>query len=121
MHVFAVDDPLPVHLRVSVSAALHSLLTAAKIASPPPEESYDSAWAPIAKKARPRLDTVLDQLRADKPRSNYNARALHLLHAFERADRLLAHLEEATPASRVEAGARLRSEVEAIFAWLATT
>ena len=117
MHVFAADDPLPSHLRVSISAALHSVATACKVASPLAEESFDSAWAPIGKKARPRLDIVTEQLRVLSDPS-YHARVARLRSFFETLDRGLSRLESAPPEEVPDAAVRLQREVNAVLDWL---
>jgi hypothetical protein len=109
-----VVDPLPVFLSVTVNGALHSLSTAAKLASPPAEESYDSAWAPIAKKARPRLEIVLGQLRGfhNAPSGGRIARTLE---AFESIERAFAAMESAAPDDVAAAAAELTREVNAVI------
>lgn len=118
MRVFAVDDPLPVHLHVTIDAALHSLAVAAKLASPPAEESYDTAWAPIGKKARPRLQLVIEQLRALNGHPSCGARVDHLRQSFQRIEQALATLEAASPENVVAAADGLKREVNATLDWL---
>ena len=109
-----VVDSLPVFHSVTVNAALHSLSMAAKLASPPAEESYDSAWAPIAKKARPRLEIVLGQLRGfhNAPSGGRIARTLE---SFESIERAFVAMESAAPADVPAAAAQLTREVSAVI------
>ena len=116
--VFAVDDPLPFHLRVAIGAALHSLSTAAKLAAPPAEESYDSAWAPIGKKARPRLVAAMEQLRALNDEPNCGARVERLRQFFEGIDRALSTLEGASPETIGDAAEELKRELSDTMNWL---
>ena len=96
----SITERLPVLLSVSVNAALHSLSWAAKLAAPPAEESYGSAWASIAGKARPRLQAVIEQLRTASDLTTESA-TITLRESFQRVDRALTTLAIGAPSASV--------------------